>query len=201
MAYPVALPAVAALSIAGAAIGVQLGRSAIAEINPVYFSTPEAARFFADLTPKAYRLGTSSWSDASDYWFNELNVSGRSTCLDCGGNFVEPESVEAALPEWDEPVAPSDRAEVATEGEGPDRGLRASQIELYASFPVTAEDMVELAFEEDASGAVVDFYRNFHSGEIFEDKEDLEARSEQVALMNRDEKEQPFEQWAASEED
>ena len=74
-------------------------------------------------------------------------------------------------------------------------------IDRVPEFPVTAEDMVELAFEEDSSGAVVDFYRNFHSGEIFEDKEDLEARSEQVALMNRDEKEQPFEQWAASEED
>ncbi|WP_332811360.1 hypothetical protein [Sphingomonas sp.] len=146
MAYPVALPAMAALSIAGAAIGVQLGRSAIAEINPVYFSTPQAARFFADLTPKAYRLGTSAWSDSTDYWRNELNVSGRSACLDCGGNFVEPEIVAAALPEWDEPAAPSDRAEA--EAEDPDRGLGASQIERYSSFPVTAEEALERASRE-----------------------------------------------------
>ena len=145
MAYPVALPAMAALSIAGAAIGVQLGRSAIAEINPVYFSTPQSARFFADLTPKAYRLGSSAWSESTDYWFNELNVSGRSACLDCSGNFVEPESVEAALPEWNESAPPSDRADAdaAPEAKGPDRGLTASQIELHASFPLTAEEAYE----------------------------------------------------------
>lgn len=143
MAYPVALPAMAALSIAGAAIGVQLGRSAIAEINPVYFSTPQAARFFADLTPKAYRLGSSSWSDSTDSWVNELNVSGRSACLDCSENFVEPEAVEAALPEWDEPAAPKVPAEAATEAVDPDRGLGSSQIELHASFPVTAEEAME----------------------------------------------------------
>lgn len=150
MAYPVALPAMAALSIAGAAIGVQLGRSAIAEINPVYFHSPEPARFFADLTPKTYRLGTSAWSDSTDHWFNEINVSGRSACLDCSRNFVEPDSVEAALPEWDESAVPSDRpeADVDAEVEDPDRGLRASQIERYAAFPVTAEEAVERARRE-----------------------------------------------------
>jgi hypothetical protein len=147
MAYPVALPAMAALSIAGAAVGVQLGRSAIAEINPVYFSTPQA-RFFADLTPKAYRLGSSSWSDSTDYRVNELNVSGRGACLDCSGNFVEPETVEAALPDWDEPTLPWDRAEearnpAADPTEDPDRALRASQIERYASFPAAAEEALE----------------------------------------------------------
>lgn len=141
MAYPVALPAMAALSIAGAAIGFQLGRSAIAEINPVYFSTPQPARFFADLAPKAYRLGTSAWSESTDHWVNEINVSGRNACLDCSRNFVEPESVEAALPDWDEPALPSDRIE--GDAEDPDSGLRASQIERYASFPVTAEEAVE----------------------------------------------------------
>jgi hypothetical protein len=145
MAYPVALPTMAALSIAGAVAGVQLGRSAIAEINPVYFSTPQAARFFADLTPKAYRLGASAWSDSTDYWHNELNVSGRSACLDCSSNFDGAETVEAALPDWDESTPSSDRAEAEAkaEAEEPDRGLRAAHIELYASFPVTAEEAFE----------------------------------------------------------
>jgi hypothetical protein len=142
MAYPVALPAMAALSIAGAGIGVQLGRSAIAEINPLYFSAPQQARFFADLAPKAYRLGASALSDSTDSWFNELNVSGRDTCLDCSRNFVEPETVEAALPDWDEST-PSDRTETKAEAEDPDSARRARQIELYASFPVTAEEALE----------------------------------------------------------
>jgi hypothetical protein len=139
----------AALSIAGAAIGVQLGRSAIAEINPLYFSAPQQARFFADLAPKAYRLGTSGWSDANDYWFNELNVSGRGACLDCNRNFVEPETVEAALPDWDEPAPPNERIEA--DAEPPDRGLGASQIERYAAFPVTAEEAIEQTRREPGS--------------------------------------------------
>jgi hypothetical protein len=140
MAYPVALPAMAALSIAGAAIGVQLGRSAVAEINPLYFSSPQPTRFFADLAPKAYRLGASAWSDSTDYWFNEVNVSGRTACLDCDRNFVEPETVEAALPDWSESAPSGNHRD---EAEDPDRGLRASQVELYASFPVTAEEAME----------------------------------------------------------
>jgi hypothetical protein len=131
----------AALSIAGAAIGVQLGRSAIAEINPVYFSTPQAARFFADLTPNAYRPGTSAWSESTDLWFNELNVSGRSACLDCSRNFIEPETVEATLPDWDEPAPLPARTE--PDAADPAVALRASQIERYASFPVTAEEARE----------------------------------------------------------
>ena len=50
MAYPIALPAIAGLSIVGAAFGVWLGKSAVSEINPIYFSEPEA-RFHADLSP------------------------------------------------------------------------------------------------------------------------------------------------------
>ena len=150
MAHPVALPAMAALSIAGAAIGVQLGRSAIAEINPLYFSAPQQGRFFADLAPKSYRLGTSTWSDSTDHWFNELNVSGRGACLDCNRNFVELETVEATLPDWDEPSPPRDRAEA--DPEDPDRGLRASQIEVYASFPVTAEEAMKRTRREPGSG-------------------------------------------------
>lgn len=50
MAYPIALPAVAGLSIVGAAFGVWLGKSAVSEINPIYYSEPEA-RFHADLSP------------------------------------------------------------------------------------------------------------------------------------------------------
>jgi len=50
MGYPMTLPTMAALSIAGAALGVHLGHSAIAQINPAYFAEPEP-RFHADLAP------------------------------------------------------------------------------------------------------------------------------------------------------
>jgi hypothetical protein len=44
------LPVMAGLSIVGAALGITLGRSAIAEINPAYFNEPEES-FHADLSP------------------------------------------------------------------------------------------------------------------------------------------------------
>jgi hypothetical protein len=52
MPYALTLPVVAAASIVGAtAVGILLGRSAIAEINPVHFQTAEETQFFADLAP------------------------------------------------------------------------------------------------------------------------------------------------------
>jgi len=44
------LPIMAGLAILGAAAGINLGRSAVSEINPAYFSDPEES-FHADLTP------------------------------------------------------------------------------------------------------------------------------------------------------
>ena len=44
------VPTVAALTVAGVALGVHFGHAAIAEINPVYYSEPES-RYFADLSP------------------------------------------------------------------------------------------------------------------------------------------------------
>jgi hypothetical protein len=46
------LPIMAGLAIVGAALGVGLGRSAISEIDPAYFSDPEVA-FVADSVPNA----------------------------------------------------------------------------------------------------------------------------------------------------
>ncbi|MEA1013460.1 hypothetical protein [Sphingosinicella sp. LY1275] len=44
------VPTLAALTVAGVALGVHFGHAAIAEINPAYYSEPES-RFFADLSP------------------------------------------------------------------------------------------------------------------------------------------------------
>ena len=49
MAHPLTLPTVGLLALAGIGAGVQLGYSAIAEIDPSYFSQP-ATRFHADLS-------------------------------------------------------------------------------------------------------------------------------------------------------
>ena len=49
MAHSLTLPAVGLLALAGIGAGIHLGHSAIAEINPAYFSEP-STRFHADLS-------------------------------------------------------------------------------------------------------------------------------------------------------
>ena len=49
MAHPLTLPTAGLLALAGIGVGIHLGHSAIAEINPRYFSEP-ATRFHADLS-------------------------------------------------------------------------------------------------------------------------------------------------------
>ncbi|HEY0626365.1 MAG TPA: hypothetical protein VGD10_06485 [Allosphingosinicella sp.] len=54
MASPVSLSTIAALALAGVGSGLYLGKSAVAEIDPVYFSSPfSASKFHADLVPGA----------------------------------------------------------------------------------------------------------------------------------------------------
>ena len=49
MAHPLTLPTAAVLALAGIGAGIHLGHSAIAEIDPMYFSQ-EATRFHSDLS-------------------------------------------------------------------------------------------------------------------------------------------------------
>jgi hypothetical protein len=58
------LPVLAGLSILGAALGVNLGRSAVAEINPAYYQEPEE-HFHADLVP--YRSPDWAQAQAAGY--------------------------------------------------------------------------------------------------------------------------------------
>jgi hypothetical protein len=57
MARAVTLPLIGTLALTGIGVGIQLGYSAIAEIDPIYYSQPET-RFHADLSP--YRPSTAT---------------------------------------------------------------------------------------------------------------------------------------------
>jgi hypothetical protein len=50
MPHPLTLPALSVLALVGTGTGIVLGRSAVSEINPAYYSDPEP-RFHADLGP------------------------------------------------------------------------------------------------------------------------------------------------------
>jgi hypothetical protein len=78
LAHPIPFATMAVLSVAGAALGVHLGRSAIAEINPAYYSDPEP-RFHADLVP--YR--SPDWAQVQAAEQASL-IEGLSTgCIGC----------------------------------------------------------------------------------------------------------------------
>lgn len=76
-----------------------------------------------------------------------------------------------------------------------------SLIARVPDYPIAAEEMVDLAIEEGADQSVIEFYESFPPEEFFEDSQDLIARSEQIALLERSAREQPFELWGSSEED
>lgn len=58
MAQAALLPVMALLSVLGTGTGVYLGKSAVAEIDPIYFSSPIEARFHSDLAAN----GSPDWS-------------------------------------------------------------------------------------------------------------------------------------------
>ncbi|HEX8223422.1 MAG TPA: hypothetical protein VF605_06375 [Allosphingosinicella sp.] len=58
------LPIIAGLSILGASLGITLGKSAVSEINPAYFSDPEDS-FHSDLVP--YRSPDWAQVHAAEY--------------------------------------------------------------------------------------------------------------------------------------
>ncbi|MGE5721475.1 MAG: hypothetical protein ACM3YM_03360 [Sphingomonadales bacterium] len=137
MAYSTTVPALAALSLLGAGAGVQLGRSAIGEINPVYFHDRLPPRSFADLAPGGYRpdAAATAVSEPADFWANEAGVGGLPLCDHCGANFVDP--VYAAAP--GRAVTPAG-AEPQAGAIAQARPLWPDKIDRYANFPVTQEE-------------------------------------------------------------
>lgn len=67
-------------------------------------------------------------------------------------------------------------------------------------FPVSAREVTNIAIRSGAKRAVVDFYRAFPRDTVFDDQEELTARSEQVEMLN-EESDQPPEILTSAEED
>lgn len=145
MAYPIALPAIAGLAVLGAVGGVWLGKSAISEINPAYFSEPET-RFHADLaanrSPDWARVQATELQQASmgeDY--------GR-FCLGCIDYPEDPHPVRVHQAEgWDDSwtaEAPYEEPEVYTASAETVPVERADpewqRVQLYAASRVSADE-------------------------------------------------------------
>ncbi|HYD36735.1 MAG TPA: hypothetical protein VEA60_03925 [Allosphingosinicella sp.] len=135
------LPIMAGLSILGVALGVNLGRSAISEINPAYFSEAEDS-FHSDLVP--YRSPDWAQVQASEYRAAQQPVlvgDLGSGCIGCRDYPVEyvPRHEPAVDGYPDDhsanvPAAPAQIVIVETPASDPAR----ERIQLYATYPVTA---------------------------------------------------------------
>ena len=137
------LPILAGLSILGAAIGVNLGQSAIGEINPAYFSDADDS-FHSDLVP--YRSPDWAQVQAAEYRAAQQPVlvgDLGSGCIGCRDYPVE------YVPRHDPAVdgyqdgyaasAPQPAQIVIVEtpaASDPDR----ERIALYSSYPVSSEE-------------------------------------------------------------
>jgi hypothetical protein len=147
MPSPLTLPILAGLSILGGLFGIYLGNSAIAEINPAYFSEPET-RFHADSVP--YR--SPDWAQvgaAEDAQLAEAPVN----CIGCLAWPQEYRPVaDRAVEIWEEdrPAGAPASAAIAdpqpvVAAENPEW----ERIQAYASYPVGADERLAAEVEAD----------------------------------------------------
>jgi hypothetical protein len=152
------LPIMAGLSILGAVLGITLGRSAVAEINPAYFNAAEDD-FHADLAP--YRSPDWAQVQQTEYRSVQQPVTvGElgSGCVGCRTYPVEyvprPDPAVDQYAEGGLIRAPEPTLVTVTEtapAPDPDR----ERIQRYASYPVSGDaqpvEMAEVPVEEVAA--------------------------------------------------
>ena len=148
------LPIVAGLALIGSALGVSLGRSAIAEINPAYFTDPEGP-FHADLVPNR---GTD-WAQVQALEYQQASAAdGLGTgCVGCRAFPAEyfPRH-DPAVDGYQDGWAASARAPAAAPAEvyveeeaEPDPGR--ADIVRYASYRVSEDEEELLPADEGAA--------------------------------------------------
>jgi hypothetical protein len=147
------LSVVGGLSIAGAALGVTLGRSAIGEINPAYFHEPET-RFHAALAPNL----SQDWDQVQAREYDASATAAQ--CIGCVNGPVpdypvdyvpgrDPYVDSTAVTRW--PARPPAAVVTVREApkvvqvEAPAPDPARERIVRYASYPVTQEEAQAMA--------------------------------------------------------
>lgn len=143
MPQAVKVSALAALAAIGSAGGVYLGRAAVAEINPAYFSEAET-RFHGDLVP--YRAETAyRSSQASELSTAEMSRALGTACIACrrlaadySGGFEADAGRSPAERALEETAALGEEYRLPLEEEP--RSLEMASVERYATYPITVAD-------------------------------------------------------------
>lgn len=160
MAHPLTIPTLAVLAVAGSATGVYLGKAAVSEINPVYYSE-RPATFHGDLVP--YRPQAAS--EVAVYRAGQLTPAEMAQALGtgCVGCRTYPEEY---VPQQDPAVEPYRSAELQREAprlelavyeprqEQEERAADIATVERYADYPVAAEAKEAPAAEVELASAV-----------------------------------------------
>ena len=134
------LPVAVGLAISASALGVYLGNSAVAEINPVYFGDPEP-RFHAGLAP--YRSPDWAQVQVNEYQQAGLIEGLGDGCVGCRTwpeEYVPAiaEDFESVEDEWDSHTRYPPEAQQAAMVAAEDPELE--RVERYATYPVSADD-------------------------------------------------------------
>jgi hypothetical protein len=146
MAYSTTVPILGGLAILAAVTGVSLGRSAVAEINPVYFQ-PASSHFYSDMVP--YRSAGSVESDLSggDYVQADQAYSAAG-CAGCADYPVayrpsHDPAVDGVEDDWSA-SAPRLADQASSKAEAPEPPPANRQwIERYTTYTVASEPVVE----------------------------------------------------------
>jgi hypothetical protein len=147
------LPIMAGLAILGAAAGINLGRSAVSEINPAYFSEPEES-FHADLSP--YRGPDWAQVQAAEYTAAQQPVvvgdlgSGCIGCRDYPVEYVprHDPAVDGSQDGYAASAAQPAQIVIVETPAAPDPARE--RIAQYASYPVSSDEKPAQAAEATA---------------------------------------------------
>lgn len=161
MTNPFALPALGLSLLAATAVGIQLGESAIASINPIYLKGPplHPRDRGAAIDERDVQLARAP-APAPLYGWEQGYAARASACEDCGGPAGDGEVYSAVVPYFgDSPAArkPAEHREAAAVRVHRGSAERAEKlgsgtelIELYAETPLDYEEAVFLTPAVDA---------------------------------------------------
>lgn len=154
MRLPLTLTALSVLALVGSGAGVLLGRSAVAEINPVYFSEA-ATRFHSDLSATPPSMDAPPALTASELSAAELGQALGTGCVRCrtasdlyypvhdtdedayqsGWALVDPAPVAQQTVQDSEPAVEADA----------ERAAALARVHAYSSYTVAAHPRLDVA--------------------------------------------------------
>lgn len=161
MRLPLTLTALSALALVGSGAGVLLGRSAVAEINPVYFSEA-ATRFHSDLSATPPSMDAPPALTASELSAAELGQALGTGCVRCrtasdlyypvhdtdedgyrtGWALVDSAPVAQQTVQDSEPAVEADAERARADAE---HAAALARVHAYSSYAVAADSRLEVA--------------------------------------------------------